>query len=245
MTRCRKGLVITEALAAGISIVATLTLLPAVIRARHLARRTACTATLSGFAYAFPLYAADHRELYPDLGSDKKDLTADPTPADRLDGLYKTKDSNLQTYALLVYAGTLSNGQFACPADKAYVRPNHGKKYGFDTWHSSSYAEQPTSSAYKASLARNLEGGVIIMGDRPLKGKLEGKNANHRDGGNFLNYNGSVTFERGTDIGVDDDEVYLLGDIDDATDSYLIWGKDNLEEKPDAKKAEAGKAGGA
>ena len=101
-----------------------------------------------------------------------------------------------------------------------------GKKYGFDKWTDVSYAVQPSTNGFDASLNRNLEGGVIIMADRPKEdGKLDEDSANHgEDGTNMLNYNGSTVLNQGknSDAGVDGDHIFKKDG--GADDSWLWWG---------------------
>ena len=100
----RKGFTLIELLVV-IAIIALLVsiLLPSIARARALARRTACTATLSGFSKAFPLYAADYREAYPYNGATAAPaLNGNPSPGNALSDLYSgtNQSSALGAYAL-------------------------------------------------------------------------------------------------------------------------------------------------
>ncbi|MFP4354832.1 MAG: hypothetical protein ACLFUJ_06870 [Phycisphaerae bacterium] len=197
-------------------------------RARDLAARTACAATLGGYGHAFALYEADNY-TFPFLGSNLpvEQTRMAPTGANSAEELFVSqRDSAIQTYWLLVNGGMLSDGQFRCPADESYLPPDRAEaKYGFTDWHNTSFAVQPTTDRWNARLSANLSGGVVILADKPDPDNLDGGSANHGEGINYLNMNSSIVWSEGqkNTIVLDGDHIYR-NDGNHETDSYLLWG---------------------
>ena len=209
-------------------------------KSRDLAHRTACAATLSGLSRALAMYDNDSVDYgrpsgttsHPYMGATDRDMTADPVPADIVADLFaRNARSNLQTYALLVTSRYVSDGHFRCPSDRTYLEPKRDKKYGFDDSRNSSYAAQVTSTGYQSFLNKDLDSQMVIMADRPQKGRLERGSANHTKGLNIQKMNGSVVWSDGSDgngLGVNGDFIFTHNPEADAqkTDSFLIWSKD-------------------
>ncbi len=196
---------------------------------RERARRTVCQATLRGFSQAFPLYAADNSGQYPSMGyHGNMPQNADPTATNSRDNLFGQGDCVAQVYWLLVNQGSVSDGQFKCPSDSAYVTPNREMRYGFDDWRNVSYGLQPTTVQWKARLSLFLDGGVVVMADGPRRRNLRVGSAHHGvAGANYLSRDGSVQWtDGGNDVGANGDWIFEPNG-NDHTDSYLLWGKVN------------------
>ncbi len=232
--RSRRGFVLADAIticALGVSSVMTVGLLPALRNARTEGTRTSCGATLRGFGQALAIYEADNNG-FPYMGStlavDK--TVSNPEGADNEKDLFKKNlDCNMQTYWLLVNNGCVSDGQFRCPADKDNIPPDRSKaKFGFTSWNNSSYAAQPTTSAFKGQRSANRAGGVVIMADRPVRGRLDAGSANHGVGLNYLNMDSSVQYEdEKNNLGVKGDPIFVMNQDRGEDDSYLLWAQAN------------------
>jgi prepilin-type N-terminal cleavage/methylation domain-containing protein len=215
----KKGFTLIELLVV-IAIIALLVsiLLPSLARARELAKQAVCATRLKGLGTAMAVYAANYNDDYPSLGEAASGGSYDSY--DKACNAYQNKagfynneaQSNTSHYYLLVLDGHCSRDQFGCPSDSDFATdvddPNNS--YGFDApdnQYPSSYALQPATSDPNnaARVGRGgQDGGVVIAGDRSVTnndGSIPNqdseKTANHpEDGGNYLTYNSSVSFQR-------------------------------------------------
>ncbi len=206
----RKGFTLIELLVV-IAIIAILVsiLLPSIAKARELARRAVCKTRLKGFANAFVIYESSHNR-YPSLGNDKKDLWGQPDRFDDIEDMANDADSvesNIQPlYLLHTYSG-IELGSFGCPSDPEFESLREANDFdpeevGFEDWHNVSYAFGPMSSHYGQVEfnGRVADTGMWMAGDRP-EGRTEwsgpedfGSENHGTDGGQFLGYNGAVTW---------------------------------------------------
>jgi hypothetical protein len=164
-----------------------------------------------------------------------------------------SRHCNIQPlYLLHTYSG-MDFGQFGCPSDAEFTSIRDFDGYdpdtvGFLDWHNVSYAVPPMSSAYKCRLGREIaDTRIYLVGDRPQPGSLEAGSANHKNGSQFLQFNGAVSFEANNTHPVEGEgkNVYLLDMPEDQRakkEIFLHYHKDNTKEKPQPQAAaEAGK----
>lgn len=219
---------------------------------RRLARQAVCGTRLRGLGTAMGVYAMNYNNAWPSIGSAER-YDADPEVYATMDELTEgNADCGLQHYWPLVKEGHCGAEQFSCPGDDSYRKPVYEdveRRIGFDSWSATSYALQPatrheSNRAYPG--AEDMDGAVVLAGDKWAPG-AQGKTLNHpEDGGNFLRFNYSVTFERfakdqqGIDrptFGWEDNDVFHL-DVDPngrprprsrqglpqhVNDSFLYW----------------------
>jgi len=182
------------------------------------ARRQVCMTRIKGFHTALIMYAEVNDGSYPSLGSGTT-LTSAP----QLGNFTNAANSNLQAYALLmVSGGGVSAMQFRCPADSGYQKPVDENK-GFDSALNSSYSFQPSGAGSNnlPYLQDGMSGDVVIAGDRkPANGGWV--SGNHKDGGSYITFNGSVTWQKTSKCGLLGNDVYTLDSALGSDDSYLI-----------------------
>jgi hypothetical protein len=235
--------------------VTALVLLPGRNGARALAKRAVCGTRVKGLANAFEMYKAEGDDTYPCLGETTV-LGGPARGAAREREFFSDgnrKDSNIQHYWLLVLRGLVGDQQFQCPSDDSYQMPDRNAlKYGFTSWRNVSYGFQPATvhPANSAYPCDSMDGGTIIVGDKPGPNKREWNANHHGEGGNFLSMNMSVRFYKQKDNrfgypwdpkrGIAGNNVFLIdmnkdGKIVKGTtkglppyinDSYLHWTDD-------------------
>ena len=253
--RTKKGFTLIELLVV-IAIIALLVsiLLPSLARARELAKQAVCATNLKGIGTSLGMYQADY-DTMPCLA--KKDGTFDTslglgtgfTQSAQADADWCDSNAgiNIDALYLLVSNGNCSEGQFKCPSDGSYKKPQHAdssSRVGFDSWYNVSYSFQPmthggtgndANPAYPG--APGQDSGVVIAGDKLSPGHLgdsEDKAKLHKtdnhptDGGNYLFMNYSVQFNRSWDhkFGWNENNVYTT-DVDNqgnvSTSTSASW----------------------
>ena len=176
-------------------------LLPMIMRARKMARRTVCKSNLKYLGLAINMYSNDHSRCYPTLGWDA-------TP-----GSERTLGS-----LSLVFDGIVGDTRvFRCPSTNddptpltvtTTLRPEMCS-YGYDS------QKQPRTAAE-----------VAIMADRNANvGATKRNSTNHGNAGqNVLYYDGHVKWLETPNCGMNGDNIWHRGPSDalGASDSYVV-----------------------
>jgi len=185
---------------------------------QELAQKTKCRTRLKGFLNALVMYCETNDGVFPSLGPGTT-LTDEPVAGH----FTNAANSNLQAYALMmVEDGDVSAMQFKCPTDSDYQKPSD-EDNGFDSALNSSYAFQPSGAGSNnlPYLQNGTSGGAVIAGDRRPEnsGWVSG---NHEDGGNYMTFSGSVSWQKTSKCGLQGNDVYELDSELGVDDSYLI-----------------------
>ena len=190
-------------------------LMPALQRARELAKRAACGMNLNATGKAIAMYGADFNDSYPWVQVCDHDPVAGLAGGNDLVNsvMDVTHDNILENLNLLVSRNILNYGQFLCPSARTdpATRTNENKKFGL---HMYPDPEKVADSAWvidygyhigstQVSAANNpasfnaVAAGFAIMGDADVGDKMEADDGwNHRkDGVNILTNSASVTFK--------------------------------------------------
>ena len=192
----RKGFTLIELLVV-IAILALLIsiLVPAVNRARILARRLVCATNLRGFNTTIALHEQSEGGF----------------PGDDTSGL-----ANIQSWWGLTVSG-LTIKQFECPSDNTYVKPGSSTVV-FDDVLNSSYE-------FETDISDDMGGRIIAGDWGPGSGTGAGADDDvsgpHKEGGNFLSAAGSAAWYTTAACGLAGDNVYTAGTGDD-DDAHLI-----------------------
>ncbi|MCD6378454.1 MAG: prepilin-type N-terminal cleavage/methylation domain-containing protein [Planctomycetes bacterium] len=215
----RCGFTLVELLVV-VSIIALLIsiLVPALGRARELARQVSCTANVSAIAKGWALYANDNRGAPPILPD-----IVDQYSADYRDDLRMGDECTAaalgtgaqQNLCLLVKIGVVPWEVFICPSTETpKADRGSGRKYGLGELVGGTrvlYCDYGIQIPYKhddgpypygtnlCPLTKNMDGGIAILADRAFNGydRLYKWSRNHPEDGESVMYaDGHVKFSR-------------------------------------------------
>ncbi|MGC9455702.1 MAG: type II secretion system protein [Phycisphaerae bacterium] len=226
--RRKKGFTLIELLVV-IAIIALLVslLVPALGRARELARRIACGANIRSITQSLALYAQDNYDQYPSMGLSEWDETREPQSQTNIGALWSRAGSgtmaDVQTWYLLIHSQLVEDDAFGCPSDGLYEeldRSVSGQEVGWDKWQNISYGFQPTcrgesgNVAYPGAPGQDLSG-MVVVADRPGD-DIYGHSPNHGgDGENASTGTGTVTWASGTagdavNVGYNSNNIWII-----------------------------------
>jgi len=227
--RRTKGFTLIELLVV-IAIIALLVtiLMPALNRARELAKRSVCAANLNAIGKGIALYQAEYKDSFPVI--DDVDATNDSGIAGGKDedNFYDLMDDTnkciLENLNVLVYKGNVGYAAFICPSSDNEPEARGGtnnKEYGFylypgdDTNNSAAWnIDYGYHRGEHANASwENLPGGAVLMADRNVEGTTVTDQWWHgTDGVNILTSSFSCDWVPPAASGADEDKVMVNGD---------------------------------
>lgn len=228
----KKGFTLIELLVV-VSIIALLMgiLLPAVQRARELARRAVCAANLSAVGKSLAMYAAGHGDRFPlvrdNVVPDGTFVTTDQRPWGA-NPVHPTQWGTAvqQNLFLLVADGLLGEGSFVCPSsgnsvtDRAPTGSAAPGDFGFGGPENVSYGLQypgtrprPGHPGSASGLRHRLKDHVAIMADEGDADDLTARSPHHGGAGENVLYVGThvvFTQAEGNTVGYHDNNIYEM-----------------------------------
>jgi len=237
----RCGFTLVELLVV-VSIIALLIsiLVPALGRARELARQVSCTANVSAIAKGWALYANDNRgapPILPDIVDQySADYREDLRMGDECTAAALGTGAQ-QNLCLLVKIGVVPWEIFICPSTETpKADRRNGRRYGLGELVGGTrvlYCDYGIQIPYKhddgpypygtnlCPLTKNMDGGIAILADRAFNGydRLYKWSRNHvMDGESVMYADGHVKFSRDFVITPSGDKVLNTGG----------WGRNNI-----------------
>ena len=220
-----------------LSLLMTVLLLPNLNRARDLARKATCQATLNGIGKAMALYMAQNDDRLPMIkytetvgnGANSAPTQTNQTDDDYNTGQWETAlgDQAMQNVWLMLKEWLIITRGFRCPSDRANqareVVDPHAAKYGWNSPYNYSYGLQwpylqdAQGDRNPALFSDALDGDMVVFADLNPGGPI-GPNrrpSNHlKLGTGYLLFNGSVQWQDTSHsaCGLGGDEIYTNTD---------------------------------
>lgn len=192
--RRKHGFTLIELLVV-IAIIALLVsiLLPALGRARELARQIACASNIQSIAKSLSIYEQDNLNQMPSLGHDGWDEDDGPASASSMDQLWDSPGGDVTSWYLLVDSQLVQDGAFGCPSDSEHEEVDRSEhKHGWNKWENLSYGFQPTTRgdgnlAYPGAPGQDLSAMVVIADKPPVEDDAERWDHSPNHGGDVTN----------------------------------------------------------